>query len=158
MPPPRRDKIYQRLLKHISRHDPGRGGEAYDFNIRLREIYIPDSVRSAVTQGDIDYRVADESEGRLRSFAERLELEFPWIESWGQTGRSGGWLTIVTNDAVIDEAPEWPSPESLKAARGRLADLDRIRDMVNEEVSAFERDLESEAFWGVEPEEWRPRE
>lgn len=159
MAKPRRDEIYQRLSRYISRHhDPGPGREAYDFNIKIRKLDIPDSVRASMSAREIDEIFENESEDRLRSFADDLLWGFPWMEGWGQTGRSGGWLTVTTQEPVLDEGPEWPSPESLKAARKRLADLDSIRTVVNNAVSEFERELETEAFWGLEPEEWRPRE
>ena len=128
----------------LSSHN--RGGEAYDFNIKLRTIRIPDSVRQRLSEGVINQVAEDLHRSDLEYFMEELKKQFPWIHKWNQEGRSGGWLTIFPDHAVLDDRGNIYD-DDLPDARKRLRDLYRIEMRVKKGVKQHIATLQSKQFW-----------
>lgn len=145
------------------------GAEAYEFNIKMYRIAIPDIVRRAVSEDYISERVNNEQGDRLLYFAEEMKETYPWISTWGQVGLSGGWLFFVTEEPVLDDnwripgrdpmdsTPQDWEPMNLAPAESRLEDLVKIRNAIHEAQRALEKDLASPAWWDIGPHDWTPR-
>ena len=153
-----RKELEHELRSYLSRHDEF-FGEAYDFNIKVGAIAIPNEVYQHRTQEQVSDIVQGEMEVRLRNFAETLREDFPWIEDWGQVGRSGGWLVLKPQLGVMDESGDIPH---LGDARKRLKDLRKIYRLVQEGVRKLEGDMRSIGFFIPGPlhsrKAWDPRE
>lgn len=171
-PPLDRAKIEKGLSRFMSRHtrDFGLrdGEEAYDFDIKIQKIDIPDIVRQLKSDGEIDEVSEAQMNSRFTIFADSLKEIYPWVKEWYQTGRSGGWLTIVTGEPVltdnweiprsdIREGPkEWAPTYALSAAAKRLEALEEIKRNVENGIDELVGDLESRAWWGITPKDWKP--
>lgn len=137
-----RQKVAKALEKYLSSHQ--RYGEAYDFNIKLRRIDIPDEVRKRLPERVINQYVDDLAQSDIEAFMDGLKHDYPWIEGWRQEGRSGGWLTIVPEAGAMDE---YGRIEDLRYAKKRLSDLEEIEEQVKSAKKAHVADLESKAWW-----------
>lgn len=137
-----REKVSKEIQKYLSRHHGQ--GEAYDFNIKMRIVNVPDEVRERLTANQIDNIYNYEAGERLEFFMEELMSEFPWISAARQEGRSGGWLTVVPEDAVFDD---YGNIQDLRHAKARLRALDEVDERVKEAKEAFKKDLESKEWW-----------
>jgi len=144
------------LLKEFREHfasshyDPA-GEEAYDFNIKMQKINIPKVVRSAYSQDAIQRKYEVAAVGAVEGVKQYLEDKHDWIEKVLQTGRSGGWLTVVTERPVfLDEA-------KVSEMRDRIADLRDIEKDLKIIKGDFIRDMESTDFWEIGPRDWSPR-
>lgn len=134
--------IAKEIEEFLSSHN--RRGEAYDFDIKLQKIYVPDSVRRRLGEEEIN-RVADDlAQSDLEAFMDQLKKDFPWIHEWRQEGRSGGWLTIVPDHAVMDD---YGNVDDLRDAKKRLKDLYEIERQVEEAKDQHVADLESKKWW-----------
>lgn len=161
MPPPRKEEIARRVGKWISRHqDLGRRyPEAYEIDIRIHRVDIPDYVRAAMDEASIGSIVSDAMRVALMDFAEGLTEDYPWIRTWAQEGRSGGWLVLYTDDPVLDYEGNVPNA---RKAQKRLRDLSEIHRRQNRAEHAFRRLMENPDFWdgfglpGPRRQDWRP--
>lgn len=158
MPSPKErldQEILRRSTDHLSKHQPS--GEAYEFNIKIRKVNIPDEVRGKFSEAHITDIYEFAASQRLKDFVENLKTDFPWIHDWRQDGRSGGWLVIVPNDAVLlSEFGKHVRPKMK-----RLKDLDEIAARVEEAKRDFKLDMESPEWWGISRSKkvpWNPRE
>ena len=158
-----REAVERRLSKYLSTHSAGQ--EAYDFNIKIQNINIPNEIRENVSEDEIDSVYDIESRNRLLDFANGILGEFQWIHAWSQQGREGGWLVFYPKDDVFDK---YGKVTDLRDAKARLRDLDVIGLRIRGAIVDLMRDMESKAWWterfprafriphGVK--EWRPPE
>jgi hypothetical protein len=152
-----KEHLERGLFGHLSRHQ--RSGEAYEFDIKIQKINIPDEVRERVSDSRIGAIFEVEASGRLNAFMDELKNDFPWIHEWRQDGRSGGWLVIEPDAAALDE---YGNVEDVRFARKRLSDLDEIAARVEEAKKALKKDMGSSEWWGgrvkkVKKQDWSPR-
>lgn len=152
------EEVEKEIRKYISSHYRTRGPEeAYDFNIKVRLIDVPEIARHKFSEAEIDQHVQTAMADRLRGFANDLISEYPWITDWQQEGRMGGWLILVTNDAVLDTYDESPKPKSaLIKARKRLRDLVAIEESIKENIKSMKQEFSSLVWWGIGPLDWLP--
>lgn len=155
------DKIAAGILKYFSKHQPHDRGEAYEFSIKMRPVGIPKEVRERLPEKVIDNIYEAEAQFRIDVFMEELIEKFPWIVTWRTAGRSGGWLVIEPEFAVLDEhgnvdldsAPgsrgpkDWFPGGSSAHAEKRLDDLAEIGRLVGAAKRDLKMDLESVAWW-----------
>lgn len=134
--------IAKEIEEFISSHH--RGGEAYDFNIKLQKIYVPDAVRRRLGEEEINRIAEDLARSDLEAFMDQLQKDFPWIHEWRQEGRSGGWLTIVPDHAVLDD---YGNIDDLRDAKKRLKDLHEIERQVEKAKNQHVAALESKRWW-----------
>lgn len=134
--------ITKEIEGFLSSHN--RRGEAYDFDIKLRKIYVPDPVRKRMSEEEINDIAEQLAQSDLDAFMEQLQEDFPWIHEWRQEGRSGGWLTIVPDVAVLDD---YGNVDDLRMARKRANDLNEIARQVDEGVRQHVESLESKKWW-----------
>jgi len=143
------DFEYERDFK--SKHYQRTGQEAYDFNIKIYKVEIPEIVRHIMSPDDIDYNYQKFAQLALKDLVDDLRHDYDWIFNWYQEGRSGGWLTLVTNDMVFVDGIR------LGAPRKRIRDLREIEEKVRIAKREFEEEVESEDFWEIGPRDWSPR-
>jgi hypothetical protein len=139
-------------------------GEAYRFNIKLRNIEIPAQVREQISEEAIDRIVLPTMEDALTDFADTLKEKFPWIRAWAQAGRMGGWLVLEPHNPVLTighrrDGVAVPDiePADVKEARKRLRDLEKIKTLIKEEISELVAELQSDDFWADRVETYQPR-
>jgi hypothetical protein len=141
------------LAKH--RESTGLDREAYEFNIKMYRIDVPDIVRRINSPDAIGDTIQEEQEERLKLFVEAMKDAHWWISDWGRVGRSGGWLALMTYDSILDHNQEISG--SLKAAEKRLADLVNIEGILKEEKKKLQKDFADPAWWGYgDPQDWMP--
>lgn len=155
-----RESIELALLQYCSKHSDE---EAYEFNIKIRRVDIPDEVRERLSSDNIEVVYNEESDIRLGDFVEGIKEGFPWIRNWTQAGRSGGWLVIFPEDGVFDE---YGKLVDLRKAKARLRNLNKIYDLLNKAKGDLIRDMQSREWWAdrfpkafrIPPgvKEWRP--
>lgn len=141
------EKEFDRYLSHRLR-----GQEAYEFNIKVGRIDIPNAARRNLDEDVINDSVASFMAQSLKEFAEELQRAYPWIHNWHQEGRSGGWLVLEPDYGILDKET------GLVTLRQRLKDLERIAKQVKEGVRGVERTLESDEYWEVKKQDWSPRD
>lgn len=158
-----KESLERNLSKYLSRHSAGQ--EAYEFNIKIQKINIPNEIRENVSEDDIESVYNFESRNRLLYFAGGILDEFKFIRVWSQEGREGGWLVLYPKEDVFDDSGK---VTDLHIAKARLRDLDEIYRRAQKARSDFRRDMESGEWWaelfpgafriprGVK--EWRPPE
>ncbi len=133
--------------------------EAYEFNIKVGRIRIPEEVRQRVGEEQLGDIVQNEMHDTLTGFMDWLEGDFAWIGEWSQEGRSGGWLVLEPKDPVLTEYGEI---EDLDEARQRLKDLNEIDDRVRKGVREIKTNLSSRKYWfqlvPLSRKHWDPRE
>lgn len=167
-----REKLEKGLSRFMSRHTRDislrEGQEAYDFNIKVQKIDIPDIVRQLKSASEIDDVAETQMRARLTIFADALVETYPWVDDWYTTGRSGGWLTLVTDEPVltdnweiprtdVPEGPkEWAPAHVLGVAARRLRELEDINLKIQDGISELIFDLESPSWWDVTPKDWMP--
>jgi len=97
------DLVFEYEKDYKSRHYQRFGQEAYDFNIKIYKINIPEIVRHIMSEDSIETNYQQAAESALDTFVSDLRHDYDWIFNWSTEGRSGGWLTLVTNDmAFVD--------------------------------------------------------
>ena len=144
--------ILKEYREHFaSSHYDSEGKEAYDFNIKIQKINIPTIVRRAYKEDEIQKRYEVAAIGTVEGVKQMLEDNYDWIEEVYQTGRSGGWLTVVT------EIPVFRGEAKLSEMRARIADLQNIETTLKVVKGDFIRDMESTDFWEIGPRDWSPR-
>lgn len=165
-----RESLNKAFSKFMSRHHRADAGEeAYDFNIKIQKINIPEVVRKLKGDQDVEDQADREIQDRLINFASSLEAMYPWISGWGQFGHSGGWLTLMTDEPVLtgnEEVPLEPHHEgapkgwmpnaAIKPAMKRLSDLQDIAELVRKGVRTLKNDLEGPEYWEITPKDWVP--
>jgi len=130
-----RKDVAKRIESFLSRHRiPKSWEEIYDFNIKLPVIRVPQSIRDKVSEGRLSEFFNFAMEHDLEAFTEGLKTDYPWIVEWGQQGRSGGWLVLVSKDPVRDE---WGEVPDLRRARKRLRDLEKIESEIRESMKSL---------------------
>lgn len=167
-----REDLNRAFLKFMSTHyRPSGGEEAYDFNIKIQKIHIDPLVRKLRTEQEIEAAVSSEMNIRLLSFVDSLQDMYSWIDKWHQTGRSGGWMTLISDEPVLtdnwevplpahhDKGPQdWLPNAAVKPAMDRLKDLESIHEMLRKGIAVLKRDLEGLQWWGITPKDWTPPE
>lgn len=135
-----------------SRHEPtDYGKEAYDFNIKIRKISIPDKVRQAYTEEEIQEKYDARAEYAVMQFTDDLRNDYDWIGATSQQGRSNGWLVIEAEDpAFVEDVP-------LRVPRKRIMALRQIYEDLQKAKKRFVKELEDEQFWEISPRDWSPR-
>lgn len=150
-----REEVGWEIRRRLDRHGLAREGEeAYQFDIKMYGIEVPDAVRAAFGEEDVSERIDMEMHLRLTEFMLALKEDFHWIGRAEQAGRSGGWLVVVANDAVLDDKG---NVADRREARSRLLSVLEIEALVKAGKLALERDLFDPQWWGVGPKEWSPR-
>ncbi len=134
--------IAKEIEGFLSSHN--RRGEAYDFDIKMRKVYVPAPVRKRMSEEAIDEIAQGLAAEDINAFMDQLKKDFPWIHEWRQEGRSGGWLTIVPEAAALDD---YGRIEDLRYAKKRLNDLYEIEKQVEEGVNQHIATLESKTWW-----------
>lgn len=151
-----REEVEKWIKKYISgHHRPKAGEEAYEFNIKVRRIDVPEIAHHKFTNAEIDQQVQTAMAGRLGAFVADLMEDYPWIENWGQEGRTGGWLVLITHEPVIDLYDEIQKSE-LVSARNRLKDLFEIDNSIRENIKSMQQEFSSLKWWGIGPLDWLP--
>lgn len=152
-----RVEVASELLRRRSTHYEGQGhGEAYDFNIKMRNISAPEVLRRVMTADEVDIRLEIAAADRLRDFVDMMRGVFPWVQDGYPTGRSGGWLTVIVK-------PGWTvfktddELTTLKEARRRLHDVEWIAQKLEREKRNLIRDAATNDFWGIRKQDWTPR-
>ncbi len=150
-------EVKKGIASYRSHHHPRK--EAYEFNIKVGRIHIPEEVRQRVEEEQLENIVQNEMNDALTGFMDWLEGDFAWIGEWGQEGRSGGWLVLEPKDPVLTEYGEI---EDIKEAHQRLKDLNEIDDRVRKGVRELETNLSSRKHWfqlvPLSRKHWDPRE
>lgn len=139
MPRPTKQQVEGELKEYISRHEKAPGQDVYEFNIKVQVIRVPDVVREGATEEQIDEHVKDEMNLAVWGFIRWVERNYPWLEKWGTSGRSGGWLQLTAKDSVFDEEGD----VVLSDARRRVTDLDEIIEEGRKRKDALVRRLQS---------------
>jgi hypothetical protein len=150
-----KERLEREISKYLSKHQ--RSGEAYEFNIKIRKVNIPDEVREKFSEVQIQDIYDFAASQRLKDFMDNLKPEFPWIRDWRQDGRSGGWLVIEPDAAALND---YGNIEDVRFAKKRFSDLDEIAARVMAAKSIFVNDMQSGEWWDVHPKKkkpWRPR-
>lgn len=166
-----KDEVEKEIQGYLSTHERLRsGGEMYDFDIKIqRRINIPDVVREIKdwTESELSDHVESAMAEFLKDFVMALMERYPWIAEWAQSGRSGGWLVLRTENPVLDEygrilfdvegESKRAVSQALAPARKRLRALREIEGLVDRAKRDLVRDLESAVWWGITPKDWRPK-
>lgn len=137
------EEVESILRGYLARRDHGGrvGLEKYEFDIKIpQRIVIPPRAIEFFGQEMVDDLVDSEPQGRLEILVADILRNYGWAEDWYQSGRSGGWLVISTNEPVTDD---W----DMRLARGRIKDLMEITNLIDEARKRLIRDLESEDWW-----------
>lgn len=135
-----------------SRHwKPNLGEEAYDFNIKIQKVWIPDKVREAYPEIEIEAKYNERAQLGLQDLVDDLKYKYDWIRDTWQEGRSGGWLVLVTPDPVFIDGIR------LGAPRKRIKELREIDEIVTKAKKELVKDLENEGYWEISPRDWSPR-
>ena len=145
------DLVFEYEKDYKSRHYQRFGQEAYDFNIKIYKINIPEIVRHIMSEDSIETNYQQAAESALDTFVSDLRHDYDWIFNWSTEGRSGGWLTLVTNDMAFVDGIRIGVP------RKRIRDLRDIDERLRIAKRIFIKELESEDFWEVGPRDWSPR-
>lgn len=130
-----------------------RGEEAYEFNIKIQKLDIPEIVRHTGTRDNLEFNVEELMEERLREFVEALESRFHWIRRWSRAGRSGGWLVLEPDEPLFTAADE----VTVRMLEKRIKDLRTIDELLKKAKAKLKRDAASKDFWGIGPTDWSPR-
>jgi hypothetical protein len=150
------EEVEKEIRKYISSNYRTRGPEeAYDFNIKVRLIDVPEIARHKFSEAEIDQHVQTAMADRLRGFANDLLSEYPCITDWQQEGRTGGWLVLITHEPAIDLYDEIQKSE-LVSARNRLKDLFEIDNSIRENIKSMQQEFSSLKWWGIGPLDWLP--
>lgn len=145
-----RDALEQAISHYLFRRF---SGEAYGFNIKIQKMNIPRGARRLFDSDVIDSTVQSTFRQALIEFTDQLQSQFHWLRRWSQEGRSGGWLVLEPEQAVLD------NPDvTLSVLRKRLKDLEKIDRWVREAKKELVRALESEEAWNVPKQDWSPRD
>lgn len=162
MAPPRKEEISRMVRTWIAKHQAFGHlyPEAYEVDIKMHRIDIPDYVREAISQDRIDEIVAEAMDNALESFSDSLLEAYPWLRNWAKEGRSGGWLVLYTDDPVLDDRGD---VVNARKARKRLRDLAEIHRRRNRAQHDFRSLMQEPDFWydhgvtGPRRQDWRPR-
>lgn len=147
----RREELFREFKPFLSTHGP-QGEEAYQFNIKIQKVDIPDIVRRVLGEDALNQRFEQEQQRRLEEFAAAVEYASDWISGWTQAGRSGGWLIFTPFNEVLSETDDFNFTE----AKTRLQSLRKIGKELREAIDQFKRDMRDPAWWGVGPKDWIP--
>jgi hypothetical protein len=145
------DLVFEYEKDFQSRHYQRTGQEAYDFNIKIQKINIPDIVRQIMSEDSIETNYQRAAEVALADFVQDIIYDYDWVDDWHQEGRMGGWLTLITNDMVFVDGIR------LGAPRKRIRDLRDIDERLRIRKREFIKEMESTDFWEVGPRDWSPR-
>lgn len=160
------EELEEELRGYLSRHVRG-PGEAYEFNIKVRRLNIPDRVREHLGEERLAVIVQNEMTDALTGFVDWSEGDFGWISGWEQAGRGGGWLVFHTNEPVLPVVNVHGEVEDVELAEQRLKDLNTIDERIRRSIDEMERDFASPRFWGhlipefkalISRKHWDPRE
>lgn len=131
------EEALKQIEEYRSGHYRNPSYEAYEFNIKIYKIWIPERVRQWNKEEDLEALVQEVLDCRLREFIDDMRREYQWIDVASQEGRSGGWLVLATADFA----------EYMPRAWKRLKDLQEIESKVNRAKRDLVRELESEKWW-----------
>lgn len=134
-----------------SRHESTDDKEAYDFNIKIRKVWIPEKVRSAYTEKEIQEKYDERARVAFEDFSDFIRNDYEWIGAISQQGRSGGWMVIETED------PAFTGDQPLRVPRKRIMALRQIYEDLQKAKKDFVKELEDEKFWEISPRDWSPR-
>lgn len=135
-----------------SRHESTEDGkEAYDFNIKIQKIWIPEKVRQVHSEQVIQEKYDERARAAFEDFSDLIRNDYDWIGAISQQGRSGGWLVIETEDPAFVEG------EPLRLPRKRIMALRQIYEDLKKAKQDFVKELEDQQFWEISPRDWSPR-
>lgn len=165
-----KEEVEKELRGYLSTHGRRKPGwEEYDFNIKIYRMNIPDIVREIKdwSEAELSDNVDSYMSHFLEGFAQDVKERYGWIGDWYQEGRMGGWLVLVAYEPVMDADGRIPVDveglskrklsQALAPARKRLRDLREIEGLVDRAKKDLVKDLESPAWWGITPKDWRPK-
>jgi hypothetical protein len=155
-----RQEVEHGLLQYRSRHYDNHlhsPAEAYDFNIKIRNINPPAVLRQVMSAEEVDIRWETEVGERLQSFMEMIRGTFNWVSLTYQMGRSGGWLTVVAKPELEVIDPDGTITARMTVARRRLSDVQWIEQKLEREKRNLVRDAAGTDFWGIKKQDWSPR-
>lgn len=147
----RREELLREFEPFLSTHGP-HGEEAYQFNIKIQKVDIPDMVRRVLGEDALNQKFEEVQNQRLVVFANDVQADNDWIDGWGQYGRSGGWLVFWPFYRVLSDSHGF----DFTGARARLKSLRKIEKELREAIVQFKRDMQNPAWWGVGPKDWMP--
>lgn len=149
-------EVEHELLRHRSRHYEG-PAEAYDFNIKVYNISPPAVLRRVMSAEEAENRLQNGMAARLRDFIDMVQGTFTWVSQAYQTGRSGGWLTVLAKPGYEVFGSDDTITSRMTDARRRLFDVEWIDQKLEREKRNLVRDAAEPDFWEIRKQDWSPR-